>query len=351
MRRITLVALAVFITAAAAASCIASDRTQPLGNAAAVASGIALDKESVKQAVAATQAIGLPSTPATKQISIGLPPSAQQGLTAPVPTAAQTAPACPPAIDQAALKQMLLPALESALKEIRAEMAGPQKPLTQAVPSAPAVNAAPKPQPKAAPTPKPEVKAASEDKAVAAPKPEAKAAPAPNPQAGGQVWPAVPATGRAEPVAAAAVPSAGAAAGEKSVAKPTAAGNSAPSNPASGQCARCDRERVAPVPEPVQAPAQVQPQAAKPAPAAPTTATTGNPTAAAQPPAPRTGHLVIHNRTLEQVPNLPQLQGSFTQGGGVTNAGSPAGQAAWSPTPAAQGVTLPAVGTQPKAPR
>jgi len=338
MRRITLVALAVFIMAAAAASCIASDRTQPLGNAAAVASGIALDMESVKQAVAATQAIGLPSNPAAKQIPIGPPPVAQKGVTAPAPTAAQAAPACPPAIDQAALKQMLLPALESALKEIRAEMAGAQKPPTQAVPPAPEVKAAPKPETKAAPAPKPEVKAVPEIKAAPAPKPEAKAAPAPNPQAGAKVWPAVPATGRAEPVAAATVPSAGAAAVEKPVAKPTAAVNSARSDAASGQCASCDRERVAPIPEPVQAPAQVQPQASKPA-------------AAAQPPAPRTGHVVIHNRTLEQVPNLPQLQGSYTQGGGVTSAGSPAGQAAWAPTPAAQGVTLPAVGTQPKAPR
>ncbi|MCA1962112.1 MAG: hypothetical protein LDL33_15120 [Desulfomonile sp.] len=337
MRRITLVALAVFVMAAAAASCIASDGAKLPGNAAAIASGIALDKDSVKKAVAATQAVGLPSAPAGKQIQIGPPPAAQKEVTAAGPSAAQMPPACPPAIDQAALKQMLLPALESALKEIRAEMAGAQKPSTQAVPAAPEVKGAPAPRPQvtAAPTPKPEVKAVS----------------APKGESGAQVWPAVPATGRAEPVAAVSAPSAGGAAAAKSVPEPAAAVNSTPSAPAGGQCASCDRERQAPLPEPVQVPAQVQPQATKPVPAAASTTGDANPSAAAQPPAPRVGQIVIHNRTLQQALDVMQSQGSYTPGGGVTNAGHPAGQAVWAPTSAAQGVSVPDVGTQPRAPR
>lgn len=237
MRRITLVALAVFLSAAAAASCVASEVGQTAVNAAAVASGVAFNKESLKQAVAATQAVGLPATPTERQVPFRPVPAVQSPAQADKGVA-QAPSACPPAIDPITLKQVLMPALESALKEIRAEMSGANKPPVNHPAPAPAV----------------------------------KAAPAPKPEAGVQVWPAVPASGRREPQPVNVAPqaparpepqAAGRQPGADGVAVQKPAEKTVPSQTAENPCVNCGRERVAPRPEPVQ---PVPPQAMKSAP-------------------------------------------------------------------------------------
>lgn len=306
MRRITLVVLAVFVVAAAAASCIASERSLPAVNAAAIASGVAFDNETLKQAVAATQAVGITNNSATRQLTVRPAPGVPQSPAPAGKTAAQAPSACPPAIDQATLKQVLLPALENAIKEIRAEMTGAQKPPVQ--PSAPA--------------------------------PAVKSAPVPKPEASGQVWPEVPACGKAEPQREVKVPAAG-----KSVTKPTAAANSAPRQQVESQCANCNRERVIPLPEPV------PPQAAKSAPAPAVTGSNANAAPGVTGPA-QQGLNIATDRNVQHVMNTLENQGLIVPG--MVNAHSQAvapGQTPWGQTPASAAGPAPAGGVHPNVSR
>lgn len=262
MRRISFVALAFLVVATAAVNSLASEAA-PAVNAATIASGVALDRESVKQAVAATQAVGLTTSQAAKQLAVRPAPAAAKDLTPAAKGVAQAPAACPPAIDQATLKQVLLPALESALKEIRAEMSGAQKPVAQPTAPAPAANTAPAPKVNTAPALP--VKAAPAP--AANPAPAVKAAPAPKPEANVKVWPAIPACGQADTQPVAVTPP-GVAPIQNTVEKPA----SASTRNVDADCANCNRERVAPTPTPAKPASQVHTPAAKPAGAAAPTA-------------------------------------------------------------------------------